>query len=192
MYQYGKNVSATARELVEMKENQRMLARFISLSESWIKAQAYIHARKTPADADEWNCWLRTGLWQAIMYNDGRAETTGLIYKIAIQQAFKGYQAAYESATARRLRESASMTHKDDDGAYVEVDIVDEDKALSTVEFDSFMSSIQSKVSERDYYVIQSRLNGKTFEDIGEAIELSKQMAYKIWKNHLPKLKAYA
>jgi hypothetical protein len=193
MYKAGNKVSATPRELLEMKENSRLLAEFIRLSDAWLNATAFTQARKTRAEMTEWKVWLTTGLWWAVGYNDGRAESTGFIYKVATQQACKAYDSAYESATAGRLREATSTNQTNDDGESVEADLIDlNDKSAFNLEFNSFMAAIESKVSERDYFVIQSRLKGETFEAIGEAIELSKQMAYKIWQKHLPKLKTYA
>jgi DNA-directed RNA polymerase specialized sigma subunit len=60
------------------------------------------------------------------------------------------------------------------------------------MEFREFMESIQQKVSERDYLIILKRLDGYTFEEIGDFVGISKQGVEKTFKKKLlPKLRAY-
>ena len=191
MHKSGNTVCATVEEIFAMKTDARLFSRFVVLSGAWIAASSFRYSRKTKADSSEWKTWLTSGLWKAVLIADNRLQGVGMIYSLAWRDAMKAYVATYEN-NAQKTEDACDSCNRDENGALEEIQIPSIDHNFGDMEFREFMESIQQKVSERDYLIILKRLDGYTFEEIGDFVGISKQGVEKTFKKKLlPKLRAY-
>lgn len=191
MHKSGNTVVATVEEIFAMKENSRLFSRFVALSAAWIAASAFRYSRKTRADVSEWRTWLTSGLWNAVRIADERLQGVGMIYALAWRDAMKAYVATYENKS-QKTEDACDSCHRDENGDLEEIQIPDIDHNFGNMEFQDFMENIKTKVSERDYLIILKRLDGFTFEEIGDMVGISKQGVEKTFKKKLlPRLASY-
>lgn len=191
MHKAGNRVFATVQEIFEMKENEKLFARFVGLSRAWIEAEAFKMARRARADASEARTWLTAGLWDAVKRADDRLHGVGGIFDLAIRYSTKAYVAQYVNV-AQKTEDACDSCNRGEDGEFEEIQIPDLDESHTSFAFRDFMEKLQTQVTARDFLVIQKRLNGYTLEEIGESIGISKQGVDKIFRKNLPKLRAFA
>jgi len=191
MHKAGNRVFATVPEIFAMKEDEKLFAKFVGLSRAWIEAEAFKLARRTRADASECRTWLAAGLWDAVCRTDDRLQGVGMIFTLACKYASKAYVAQYVNI-AQKTEDACDSCHRGDDGEFEEIQIPDLDESHSSFAFRDFMENLRTLVTDRDFIIIQKRLDGYTLEEIGESIGISKQGVDKIFKKHLPKLRAFA
>lgn len=191
MHMSGNRVYATVEEIFAMKEDEKLFSRFVTLARAWIEAEAFKLARRTRADASECRTWLAAGLWDAVKRADDRLQGVGGIFTLAGKYASKAYVAQYVNI-AQKTEDACDSCHRGEDGELEEILIPDLDENLSSFAFRDFMSRLRENVTERDFIIIQKRLDGYTLEEIGESLKISKQGVDKIFKKHLPKLRAFA
>lgn len=191
MHKSGNRVSVTVEELFQMKEDSRLLGRFVVLCSAWIAATSFKQARKTGTTSSEWSAWLTVGLWKAVQNLDERAKGVGMVFQIALFDACKAHVAAYVNS-AQKTEDACDSCNRDSEGNLEEILIPSMDENLSSLDFRDFMDNLKGQTSERDFTIIQKRLDGYTLEEIGEAVGVSKQGVDKIFKRHLSKLRQFA
>jgi hypothetical protein len=191
MHKAGNRVFATVPEIFAMKEDEKLFAKFVGLSRAWIEAEAFKLARRTRADVSEARTWLAAGLWDAVRRADDRLQGVGGIFDLAVRYSTKAYVAQYVNV-AQKTEDACDSCNRGDDGEFEEIQIPDLDEDHASFAFRDFMENLRTLVTERDFLVIQKRLDGDTLEEIGASIGISKQGVDKIFKKHLPKLRAFA
>lgn len=191
MHKSGNRVYATLEEIFAMKTNETLFSHFVGLAKAWTEAEAFKMARRTRADSSECRTWLAMGLWDAVVRADERLKSVGGIFNLAGKYASKAYVAQYLTV-AQKTEDACDSCHRGEDGELEEILIPDSDENLSSFAFRDFMEHLSGQVSERDFIIIQKKLDGFTLEEIGESIGISKQGVDKIFKKHIPKLRAFA
>lgn len=191
MHKSGNMVYVSVSECFAMKTNEKMFTQFVSLSSAWITAKAFTQARKTKADHSEWKTWLTSGLWNAVQRADDRLNGVGMIYSLAWRDASKAYVAKYVNA-AQKTEDACDSCNKNDDGGFDQIEIPHIDEDLHSLDFRDFMEKLESKLSKRDFIIISKHLNGYTFQEIGDAVGISKARAHKVYHEHLNLLREFA
>lgn len=186
MHKVGNKVHASLDELFAMKTDERLFAQFVRLAKDWINAEAFkMQRRLWKSDISECRSWLTAGLWDAVCRLDERAKGVGIVFDLAIKHGNKVYVALY--CTSAQRGEDKTVSHqKGKDGELEQIDIpVDaedhgKDEAHSTI-----LAILQEELSESEYQIVKSRMEGKTWEEIGEAMDCSRQYVNKVWNDRI-------
>lgn len=190
MQKVGNRVEATVEEIFAMKTDSRLFERFVILSRAWIEAEAYKLARRSRVDVSEARAWIACGLWDAVQRADDRLQGVGMIFFLAKRYSTKAYVSQYVNKS-QKTEDACDSCNRSEDGEFEDILIPDLDEALSSLPFRDFMSNLKNRVSERDFLVIEKRLDGYTLEEIGELIGVTKEAVRKIIVKNTPKLKSY-
>lgn len=192
MHKAGNRVFATVPEIFSMNEDEKLFARFVGLSRAWIEAEAFKLARRTRADVSEARTWLAAGLWDAVRRADDRLQGVGGIFDLAVRYSTKAYVAQYVNV-AQKTEDACDSAHRGEDGELTDLVIPDLDEGHASFDFRDFMERVKGELSEKDYYILQKRLEGDTLREIGEALGMSHEGVNKIFKKRIyPKIKAFA
>ena len=191
MHKAGNQVVVSVEEIFQMKTNEKMFGRFVTLSNAWIMASSFKFARKTRADSSEWKTWLVSGLWQAISISDSRLQGIGMIYSLAWRDACKAYKAQYGNA-AQKTEDACDSCHRDGEGNYEDIQIPSVDESFGNFEYNDFLSKLEKEIDWKAFFVIKKRLEGNTLEDIGQALSITREGVRKIFEKNAHKIKKLA
>lgn len=186
MRKVGNKVSATLEELFAMKTDERLFSEFVRLAKGWINAESYkMQKRLWKSELSECRSWLTAGLWDAVKRLDDRAQGVGIVFDLAIKHAGKVYVALY--CTSAQRGEDKTVSHqKGKDGELEQIDIpVEAEDHGRSEAHDKILAIIQEELAEGDFQIVKSRMEGKTWEEIGEALGCSRQNVNKRWNDRI-------
>ena len=186
MHKVGNKVNASLEELFAMKTDERLFAQFVRLAKDWINAEAFkMQKRLWKSDLSECRSWLTAGLWDAVCRLDDRARGVGIVFDLAIKHAGKVYVALY--CTSAQRGEDKTVSHqRGKDGELEQIDIpVDAEDHGRSEAHDTILAILQEELSEVDFQIVKSRMDGKTWEEIGAAMGCSRQNINKRWNDRI-------
>ena len=190
MEKVGQRVSCTVEEIIGMKTDEKAFARFVHLSSAWLAATSYRMARTScqRASASEFRAWLSYGLWDAVGRFDERGRGVGMIYDMAVWSAQNAYKSQYGNA-AQKTADLSVSSQKNADGEMEEILIPSFDENLASQDFRDYMASVREILDEKDYLILQKRVEGKTLEEVGEILGMSKEAVRKRVVRFMPRAK---
>lgn len=188
MQKVGKRVSCTVEEIMAMKEDEKLFGAFVRLSSEWLAATSFSMARTAcqRATTSEFRSWLSYGLWDAVKRFDARGKGVGMIYDLAYWSAQNAYKAQYGNGAQKTADLAVSVT-KNADGEMEEITIPSIDPAYATQEFRDYMAAMKANLTEREYLILEKRVEGKTLQEIGDILDLSRERVRQIVAKFTPK-----
>lgn len=189
MHKVGRNLFVSHSEIVEIRKEGKAFMEFWALSEEWRRAMTVRESAKFPdMDRAAIRSCIDSGMIRAIRYLDPirfPALNAGSIFTWAFRFYTKeayGERPVMLSKEAQEadpcgvaLLNAGTLEYSNDSGDTCTGDIPVNDEGIENMESKDSITEIESKFEGRDLEIVRGIANGKSFVDIAEELNVSRQ-----------------
>ena len=189
MHKVGRNLIVSHSEIIEIRKEGRVFLEFWALSEEWRRAMTIRESAKFPdMDRAAIRSCIDSGMIRAIRYLDP-IRFPNLNAGSVLTWAFRFYtkeaygerpvmlskEAQEADPCGMALLNAGTLEYSNDSGDTCTGDIPVNDEGIENMEMKDSIAGIESRFEGRDLEIIRGIANGKTFVDIAEELNVSRQ-----------------